>query len=54
MSAAINDQFTRANASVALAKVFAYLGCGRKKDAARWARKLVLWLEPVANGEDHE
>lgn len=49
---AINEQFTRRNAAEAMAKVFAYLAARRYKDAARWARKLILWLTPVAEGRD--
>jgi hypothetical protein len=38
---------TRPEATTALAKVFAYLACGKRSDAARWARVLIEWLETL-------
>jgi hypothetical protein len=37
----------RADATRAIAKVFAYLACGKRDMAREWARILIAWLETV-------
>ena len=37
----------RSDALRAIAKVFAYLNCGKKESARVWARQLISWLETI-------
>jgi len=38
---------TRQEAAAAMAKVFAYLGCGKRETARDWAQRLIAWLETI-------
>ncbi len=38
---------TRSEVAQAVAKVFAFLGCGKVDEARAWARKLIEWLETI-------
>ena len=37
----------RNEAAQAIAKVFAYLACGKPEQARVWARQLIAWLQSV-------
>ena len=37
----------RVTASTMIAKVFAYLACGKREQARTWAAQLIAWLETV-------
>jgi hypothetical protein len=37
----------RQQAAQAIAKVFAYLACGKIDEARIWAHKLIAWLESI-------
>lgn len=38
---------TRAEAATALAKVFAFVACGKTAEARRWAQTLIDWLKTI-------
>jgi hypothetical protein len=42
---------TRSEASTALAKVFAYLACGKSGAASMAAQPLINWLQSVQRGD---
>lgn len=37
----------RQTAATAIAKIFAYLACGKPDQARIWAAKLISWLETI-------